>query len=73
MTSRSSALDQDQRIQGPASIVKSALKNSNLLISHLINEPVSMIDPARPASLEFVLEWLRLTYAAKRIALRFAD
>jgi hypothetical protein len=53
--------------------VKAALKNSNLMLSHLIDEPVSVIDPTRPASLEFMLEWLGLTYAAKRITLRFAD
>ena|GEM_PF-2050921 len=53
--------------------MKTALQDFNLLLRNLIDEPMNVIDSARPASLQVMFERLRLTNSAKWVPLNFAN
>jgi hypothetical protein len=39
----------------------------NFFISRFLHQPVFLVNPARPASFQFMLQWLGLANAFKRI------
>jgi hypothetical protein len=53
------------------SIWIAAGQNAYLILEHLINEPMLIIDSFRPATGKFVFEWFRLSNSAEWIIFRF--
>jgi len=55
--------------RGRRSVVIPAGEDSNLVLLHLVDEAVFPANPSGPAALQFMLQWLGLSSAAKRLPL----